>query len=393
MPDITLIVPEVESVNDTEFVITHWHVPSGARVQVGDALVDVETSKSSVEIASEHAGFCYFLLPAGSIVDRSAAVGLISTGELTEGQIREALGVQSHQDDDSQGRTDSDGPVFSERALAALEEVSVPRDRFAAGTFVTEEMVRTEARRMQDSGPSGTRTHPRIDGSALVIVGGGGHAATLLDLLHETRAFTVIGILDDRLPTDQLINGVPIIGQIDDLNRLVDQGCALAVNAVGGVGSRRLRQDIWLRIKDHGFGIPRMIHPSAVVDSSATLGEGAQVLAGSYVGARSHIGLNTIINSRAVISHDCRIGDHSHVAPGAMLAGDVVIGQRTLIGMGATIHMQVCISDDVIVQNNSRITEDLSNGAQCTLSGVQGVMLPLLSSGDYRINGVSGGFH
>lgn len=363
MPDVTLIIPEVESVNDQEFVITHWHVRSGSAVQAGDPLVDVETSKSSVEIASERSGFLYFLLPAGSIVERSSAVGLISADELSDLEVRQALSAEPDRPDSPVGLPSPEGPVFSDRALRALEECAVPRDRFAAGTFVTEEMVRAEARRTRGADAQGARIQSRIDGSALVVVGGGGHAATLLDLLHVTRAFNVIGILDDRLAVGQLVNGIPVLGPVHDLTGLLEQGCALAVNAVGGVGSRRLRQDIWLRIKDSGLGTPRLIHPSAVIDSSATLGEGAQILAGSYVGARSQVGRNSIVNSRAVVSHDCVIGDHAHIAPGAMLAGDVVVGQRTLVGMGATIHMQVRIGDDVIVQNNSRITEDLSNSA------------------------------
>lgn len=361
MPELTLVIPEIDSANDNEFVITHWHETSGSPIKVGDPIVDVETSKSTVEVVSEKSGFLYFLLPSGTLVKRYSAIALISPVELTDIEVREALSTEPKHPVALEDSQRPNGPVFSDQALRALDECMVPSDRFASDSFVTEEMVRAEARRVQGKDTSGTHTQARIDASRLVVVGGGGHAATLLDLVHETKAFTVIGILDDRLSPDHLVQGIPVIGQVRELMTLWEQGCALAINAVGGIGSRGMREDVWLRIKDSGLGTPRLIHPSAVIDSSVILGEGVQILAGSYVGARSQVGINSIVNSAAVVSHDCVIHEHSHVAPGAMLAGGVVIGQRTLVGMGTTIHMQVRIGDDVVVQNNSNIYEDLSN--------------------------------
>jgi acyl-[acyl carrier protein]--UDP-N-acetylglucosamine O-acyltransferase len=53
-------------------------------------------------------------------------------------------------------------------------------------------------------------------------------------------------------------------------------------------------------------------------------------------GARS-----AIVNTGAIVSHDCRIGDYAHVAPGAILAGGVEIEEGTLVGMGATVNIGV----------------------------------------------------
>ena len=78
-------------------------------------------------------------------------------------------------------------------------------------------------------------------------------------------------------------------------------------------------------------------HVSAAIASDATLGDGAQVMAGAVIQPAARIGRNVLVNTRAVVEHDCVVGDHAHVAPGAVLCGGVSIGESAHIGAGAVI--------------------------------------------------------
>ena len=69
-----------------------------------------------------------------------------------------------------------------------------------------------------------------------------------------------------------------------------------------------------------------------------------------------------MVNSAAVISHDCSIGAYSHVAPGALLAGHVHVGKRSLIGMGVTTAIGVRIGDGVRVGNSAILLADVPDG-------------------------------
>ena len=91
---------------------------------------------------------------------------------------------------------------------------------------------------------------------------------------------------------------------------------------------------------DRGQGFPSGIHPSAVVDPSAELGEGVSVgpltvvAAGAKIGARSVIGPHCYIGADAVIGADAQlremvsigaratIGERFRAQPGARVGGD-----------------------------------------------------------------------
>ncbi len=83
--------------------------------------------------------------------------------------------------------------------------------------------------------------------------------------------------------------------------------------------------------------LPRGIHPTAVVESTAEIGEDVAVGAYAYLGPRSKIGRGTSIFPHAVIGAGVTIGAqceiHSHVS----IREDVVLGDRVVIQDGAVI--------------------------------------------------------
>jgi UDP-3-O-[3-hydroxymyristoyl] glucosamine N-acyltransferase len=58
----------------------------------------------------------------------------------------------------------------------------------------------------------------------------------------------------------------------------------------------------WLR---RAFYCPTVIHTTAFIEDSATLGDGIQVFPLAYVGIRVQVGYGCIINTGAIVSHDC----------------------------------------------------------------------------------------
>ncbi|MGA2489078.1 MAG: hypothetical protein ABSF99_02670, partial [Anaerolineales bacterium] len=108
-----------------------------------------------------------------------------------------------------------------------------------------------------------------------------------------------------------------------------------------------------------GFSFPALIHPHATVESSAKVGEGVQVFANTYIGSEAFLHPRCMINTNAVVSHDCIIGAYTHIAPGALLAGKVHVGRRTLVGMGVTTAIGVRIGDDVRIGNGANLLADV----------------------------------
>ncbi len=66
-----------------------------------------------------------------------------------------------------------------------------------------------------------------------------------------------------------------------------------------------------------------------------------------------------IINTGAIVSHDCVLGDYTNLSPGAILAGTVQVGSGVLIGMGATINLEARIGAGARIGNGATVKSDV----------------------------------
>lgn len=82
------------------------------------------------------------------------------------------------------------------------------------------------------------------------------------------------------------------------------------------------------------------IHPTAVVDPSATIGQGAAIAAFAVIDAKAQIGANAVIGPHVWIGAGVRIG------PGAWLAAGTAIAPGCRIGSDFSTHPNVAIGGD-----------------------------------------------
>jgi sugar O-acyltransferase (sialic acid O-acetyltransferase NeuD family) len=192
----------------------------------------------------------------------------------------------------------------------------------------------------------------------VIIVGGGGHAKVLIDILR-LRSVAVIGIVDaDPRQQGLSILGIPVIGNDDAVARY-GATTVLLVNGLGSVGPTDRRQALFEKFKHRGYSFSSVIHPSAVIASDVAVGEGVQVMAGAIVQPGTSIGSNVIVNTRATVDHDCRIDDHVHLAPGVVLSGNVYVGAGAHIGTGATVIQGVKIGRGAVIGAGSVVLNDV----------------------------------
>lgn len=195
----------------------------------------------------------------------------------------------------------------------------------------------------------------------LVVAGGAGHAAVVIDILRAAGRFEVIGCTAAAPDPTASVLGVPVLGGDDLLDGIRRSGIAHAIVAVG---DNRLRVRIAASLRALGFVLVNAVHPAAVVAPSARLGDGVAVMAGAVVNPRCVVGDLAIVNTRAGIDHDCVIGGAAHVAPGATLAGSVQLGEGVFVGAGATIAPDVRVGDWTVVGAGSLVLRDIGAGAR-----------------------------
>lgn len=191
-----------------------------------------------------------------------------------------------------------------------------------------------------------------------VIVGGGGHALSMMDALLST-GIPVSGYI---APVDrgELAPGVSWLGEDTALELMAFERLRL-INGLGSIGTgKRLRRDVYLQLRRQGLHFSALVHAAATVsDLAVVLGDAHQVLAGAVVNAGVECGDNVLINTRAVVEHGCRIGDHCHVATGAVLCGEVRLGDDVHIGAGATILQGLEIGSGSVIAAGSVVTKNV----------------------------------
>ncbi|HEU4894635.1 MAG TPA: acetyltransferase, partial [Acidimicrobiia bacterium] len=244
---------------------------------------------------------------------------------------------------------------ITEPALAVAKELGIDLDALPRGVLVTERQVRELAAPAPAELPPG-------DGRSVVVYGSGGHGKTLIELIRAVGDLEVVGVIDDAAAAGSEVLGVSVIGSRDDLRRIRADGVALAVNAAGGITNMSSRVDVTTMLARAGFDLPVLVHPTAFVEASAVITDGAQILAHSYVGSAARVGGSVIVNTGAVVSHDCVLGDHVNLSPGCVLAGNVTVGPRTLLGMGVTTYLGIAVGSDVRVGNGAILNVDVPDG-------------------------------
>ena len=181
----------------------------------------------------------------------------------------------------------------------------------------------------------------------IVIVGAGGHASVLFDLGTALNINSVL-VLNDE-------NGL-IKANDNYKNRQIYQS---VYEFIVGIGDNLIRQKLSIELKDEGYRLLTLIHPSAVIASNAVINQGTCVIAGVVINNDVVIGEGCIINTKASIDHHSVIGSYTHIAPGVTIAGQCKIGERCLIGVGATIKNGITIVDDVIIGAGGVVDEDI----------------------------------
>jgi len=198
----------------------------------------------------------------------------------------------------------------------------------------------------------------------LLMVGGGGHARVLQELLaeagHELAGY-VAPSADGVLLS--LANQTGGLQHFTDEQALeLNRESVLLINGVGSSSDVTLRTSVFEKFKAAHFNFLQVSSQTAHVSNSASLSEGVQVMQMSVVHSDAKIDDNTIVNTGAIVEHHNVIGAHCHIAIGAVLAGNVTVGDRTHIGANATVLQGVTIGSNCIIGAGAVVLNDVADG-------------------------------
>lgn len=203
-------------------------------------------------------------------------------------------------------------------------------------------------------------SHSETPSKNVVILGAGGHASSVSDVLQRI-GFVVLGYSGGSC--DPVFSSVSFSDDEDALSHAW-QSQARAFVAIGdNLIRRRLIEQIPFELR-----LAAAVAHSASVSASSELAEMSIVMEQAHVGPHARIGQGAIVNTAAVVEHHCVVGKAAHLAPGAILLGGAVAGPGSLIGSGACVLPGLEVGADATVGAGAVVTQNIPAGA--TVTGV-----------------------
>ena len=192
----------------------------------------------------------------------------------------------------------------------------------------------------------------------LILLGGGGHCTSCIDVIEQEGKYKIFGILDLASQVGNKVMNYEIIGVDADIENFITEGFSFFVT-IGQLKSAALRKKLFLRLINLNASIATIISPLAYVSKYSELGMGTVVMHGVTINAGTNIGNNVILNTGCDIEHNSVIGDHCHISTHAVINGDCIIGTEVFIGSNATIINGVSVAGCVVIGAGAVINRNI----------------------------------
>ena len=162
----------------------------------------------------------------------------------------------------------------------------------------------------------------------LLILGAGGYGRTVADLAKQTANYQRIAFLDDQA------QGAYILGKCSEYRMFTGDD----VQMYPAFGNNEIRLH-WLRtLEGEGIVVPSLIHPTAYVSPTATIGTGTVLLPKAVINTDCVIGSGCIQNCGSIVDHGCILEDGVHVCLGAIVKAENRIPEGMKIEAGQVVE-------------------------------------------------------
>jgi sugar O-acyltransferase (sialic acid O-acetyltransferase NeuD family) len=203
-----------------------------------------------------------------------------------------------------------------------------------------------------------------MDLPTIFIIGASGHGMVTLEAARA-QGYTVAGFLDSFKPEGTTLLGASVLGKPADLPALMQKhGVGAGILAVS---NNFIRSQVAGQLAEiaPSFVFVTVVHPTAWISPTATLGHGTLVLAGAVVNAACVVGDHAIINTKTSLDHESEVEAFASLLPGVTTGGAVKIGTGSCVCAGSTLVHQVRIGRHTMVGAGSLVLRDLPDNSLC----------------------------
>ena len=188
----------------------------------------------------------------------------------------------------------------------------------------------------------------------LGIYGCGGAGRESKEIADLLGAWSQIVFIDDAYSNDTF-HGIRRM----NYNQFISEFEPDCSEIVISLGEPELKVKLFNRISNAGYKFANLIHPSAIISSSAKLGCGIILKPHALVSTDAVVGNNVSIEENGIIGHDSTIEDHCQISANVVVAGGCHIGEATYIGLGVPIKERSKIGSNCIIGMGSVVLRDI----------------------------------
>lgn len=364
-----VLVPTTD-VNSETGLLLAWHADDRSKVEAGETIAEIETSKAIIEVPAPEAGFLLHAVREGAEVRLAEPIGYL---------FADVAVLEAYAEAEQRRRAEAarSGPRVTEPARRRAEELGVDLASISGDALITVGMVEaaataaTTATLELPEPLSGVAGLPRI-----ALVGAGLGAMHVIDILQAAKSGTAVAIADDD-PSRWAgeVMGVPVVGGFERLVALFGEGAfdAAIITISTSVPARtRLRK----ALAASGIPLANAIHPTARIADGVTFGTGNVVCAFCNFNVGTVVGDNNVLSAYNSYDHHNRLGSDISTGPACVTSGLVVLGDRVLLGTGIFIEPHVELGDDVQVASGSVIVASVPAGHAVKRRVITTVVVP-----------------
>ena len=174
----------------------------------------------------------------------------------------------------------------------------------------------------------------------------------------------VVALVDDTANLVSPIEGIPLLHGWEGLERWIVGKEISSFGFVVAIGNPWGHVRCVLHDKLTQLGLPPVsfADESALVCGTAKLSDALQVMPRAVIHNDASLARECIVNTAAIVEHDCVLEEGVEIGPGATLCGRVHVGANTWIGAGAVVRPRVRIGRNVIIGAGAVVVSDMPDG-------------------------------
>lgn len=363
------IIIEQVNVSDDEYTIVEINVNSAEKVAKGEMLLAYESSKSVFEYESQIDGYFYInpQVQIDEVYPVGFKIGIVSDVEIENNDINSYFATKDNKNNSSQPSSDIN---FTKKALKLFEESDIDIANFNGMKIVTEKNI-IEFLKNKNSLDILDIKNFKDKNSAinnkgskkLAVIGAGNAALQTIDATSSSDEYEIVNFYETNpeYPLDTLL-GIEV-KKIDSITKIIDDynNGVFDEIIISFSGNIEARYDLFEELRDEKIPFANVIHKSALVSSSAEIGEGNLIFANVRVGPFCRLGSNNVISANCSIEHNNILGDGNTFGPYVAFSGSCVVGNKNRFGTMIGIEPLVTIGSNSIIASGLILTRNIDN--------------------------------